>query len=206
MRRRKYNSSIGDLNQLLRTLLWIVLIVVLVVFYYKSRGNDVTVEVDQKIDVTPNQITALRDIGQWEFLSVSDEEMVDTTRRGLISNDQLIRIYYGTLRLGIDTRKARQDWITTQGDSVFVVLPPVELLDKNFIDEARTQSFFESGKWSDADRARLYKRAYANMRRRCLTRENVTSAEDNALRQFTQMMRNMGFTHVEVKVEQGKGK
>lgn len=200
MRRKSY-SKIGDLNQLLRTVLWIVVLIILLVVYYKMQGNGVSVDVDENINVTPNQITAIRDIGQWEFLSVSDEEMVDTLRKGILSSDQLIRIYYGTLRLGIDTRRADADWITVSGDSVRALLPPVELLDKDFMDEARTESFFESGKWSDADRARLYQRAYNSMRRRCLTRENIQSAEDNALRQFDQLLRNMGFKYVEVRIK-----
>ena len=141
MRRKSY-SKIGDLNQLLRTVLWIVVLIILLVVYYKMQGNGVSVDVDENIDVTPNQITAIRDIGQWEFLSVSDEEMIATLRKGILSSDQLIRIYYGTLRLGSDTRRADADWITVSGDSVRALLPPVELLDKDFIDEARTESFF----------------------------------------------------------------
>ena len=49
---------------------------------------------------TPTQITAMKEIGEWEFLVVHDEELVDTVRKGVFTDDSLIRIYYGTYALG----------------------------------------------------------------------------------------------------------
>ena len=101
---------------------------------------------DDRIDVTPTQIMSIKAIGEWEFLSVNAEELVDTVRKGFFTDDELARIYYGTLRLGIDMGKLESDWIEASGDSVMLLLPKVGLLDAAFIDEARTKSFFESGK------------------------------------------------------------
>ena len=142
---------------------------------------------------------SIKAIGEWEFLSVSAEELVDTVRKGLFSNDELARIYYGTLRLGIDMHQVTPGWITASGDSVVVELPKVGLLDKAFIDEARTKSFFESGKWSAADREALYKKAYRQMKTHCLTKENLQAAEANGHEQFTRMMQSMGYKNVKVK-------
>lgn len=202
MSRRYKRSKIGDSADLLKQVVTLAVILIAVVWYYKSQSDDVGVEVEQTIDLTPEQITSLKDIGEWEFLSIADEEMVDTLRKGIFSDDQLVRIYYGTLRLGINMKKTKDGWIRKQGDSVLVTLPPIELLDKEFIDEARTHSFYESGKWSERDLAALYKRAYNNMRRRCLTRSNIQSAEDNAIAQFDKMLRAMGHENVVVRMEQ----
>ena len=202
MSRRYKRSKIGDSADLLKQVVTLAVILIAVVWYYKSQSDDVGVEVEQTIDLTPEQITSLKDIGEWEFLSIADEEMVDTLRKGIFSDDQLVRIYYGTLRLGINMKKTKDGWIRKQGDSVLVTLPPIELLDKDFIDEARTHSFYESGKWSERDLAALYKRAYNNMRRRCLTRSNIQSAEDNATAQFDKMLRTMGHENVVVRMEQ----
>ena len=38
------------------------------------------------------------------------------------------------------------------------------------------------------------------MRRRCLTRENIQSAEDNAVSQFNQMLKTMGHENVVIRV------
>lgn len=169
--------------------------------HHANKDNKVEIEVDRKINITPAQIVSIQEIGQWEFLAVSDEEIVDTVRRGYISDDELVRIYYGTVRLGIDLHKAAPHWLRVEGDSLAATLPKIELLDRNFIDEARTKSFYESGSWTNADREVMYQRAYQKMLRRCMTPENVATATQNARTQFTQLLRSMGFDRVRVEVE-----
>ena len=117
-----------------------------------TEGDHFSFGSDDQIDVTPTQIMSIKAIGEWEFLSVNAEELVDTVRKGFFSDDELARIYYGTLRLGIDMSQLEAGWIETNGDSVTLLLPQVGLLDAAFIDEARTKSFFESGKWSPEDK------------------------------------------------------
>ena len=63
-----------------------------------AKDSTTRIVTDDKIDITPTQIASLKAIGQWEFLTISDEEMVDTVRHGIFSDDELVRIYYGTLR------------------------------------------------------------------------------------------------------------
>ncbi len=188
------------------TLLYIIGLVVIVVtivwlLVWLNKDNSIGIEADRQIDITPAQIQSIQEIGQWEFLAINDEEMVDTVSRGFFSDDELIRIYYGTVRLGIDLHQAKPHWIRPQGDSLIVELPPIILLDRNFIDEARTRSFFESGKWSNEAREQLYQRAYDKMLARCMTKENIRQAEANAKAQFTQLLRAMGFEKVFFKGE-----
>ncbi|MBR1428039.1 MAG: DUF4230 domain-containing protein [Prevotella sp.] len=168
----------------------------------KMGDTSASIEIDKRIGITPTQIESMKTIGEWEFLSIADEELVDTVRNGFFKDDELIRIYYGTLRLGIDMKDAIDGWIKKDKDTIDVLLPPVKLLDERFIDEARTKSFFESGKWSDQDREMLYQRAYKRMKQRCMTKENIASAEQNATKQFYQMMRSMGFDNVRVRMEE----
>ena len=184
------------------TLLVVAVLVVGAGYYLLNRATDMSasVDVDQRIGIPPTQITAMKQIGEWEFLSVADEELIDTLRAGFFTDDELIRIYYGTLRLGIDMRDVGEDWIQRDKDTIVVVLPPVKLLDEHFIDEARTQSFFESGKWTDSDRQAMYERARQRMKARALNSSNMKSAEENATRQFYQMLRSMGFDNVRVRV------
>lgn len=180
----------------------VVLVIVASAYLVRQcRGNSITAHVNDSIDITPTQVLAMEEIGEWEFLSIEDEEMVDTVRKKLFGTDELIRIYRGTLRLGIDLSEAREDWVAVSGDTLRIVLPKVKLLDDDFIDEAKTQPFFESGTWSDQARSDLYHRAKALMKARCLTKENIASAEDNALKQFYQMFKAMGYETVEVRFE-----
>ena len=64
------------------------------------------------IDLTPSQIRSIQRIGRWEFLAISDEELVDTLRpRTFQKDDRLVRIYHGTLRLGVDLQRCQDDWV-----------------------------------------------------------------------------------------------
>lgn len=173
----------------------------IVVVWWLIRGvqqTEVSIEADQTIDITPEQIESIRAIGQWEFLSISNEELVDTTRKGLFRDDHLARIYYGTVRLGIDMQKMDSTWITVQGDSITMWLPRPTLLDKNFIDEARTKSFHESGRWKATDRETLYRRAQQRMLRYSLTPQNIETARKNGETQMKRVLQSMGFKHVSI--------
>ena len=183
-------------------LIIVALAVFLVTLSKCARDSKLHVVTDEGIQLTPEIVESIKGIGQWEFLSIADEEMVDTVRKGFFSDDQLARIYYGTVRLGINIDKTKEGWIESKGDSVSVLLPPIELLDSQFIDEALTRPFIESGNWSDADRQKLYEKAYRQMKHRCLTRANIKSAEDNATRQFHEMMKQMGFTKIRIRIRE----
>lgn len=189
----------------LKALAVVVVALVVAVIYFSLRhtvkNSTVTVFSDKTIDITPEQIQSIRQLGEWEFLSVSDEEMVDTVRKGFFRDDHLVRIYYGTLRLGVNLHETKPGWIQVRGDSIIAILPPVKLLDEDFIDEARTQSFYESGRWTAEDREAMYKAAYRKMLNHCLTPSNIASAEANADSQFRQMLRSMGYNNVIVRFE-----
>jgi len=179
----------------------IAVVVVAVTVRNVSKDMRLGIVTDATIDITPEQIQAIKAIGEWEFLSVSTEEMVDTMRRGIFADDHLVRIYYGTLRLGVNLHDAKPGWIKANGDSVVVTLPAIDLLDQDFIDEARTRSFHESGRWKPEDREALYRKAYQRMKAHGLTPSNIRSAENNADAQVRNMMRSMGFNNVVVRFE-----
>ncbi len=177
-------------------------IVALVALWWIVSGisqSEVTLDVNQEIDLTPEQITSIEAIGEWEFLAIANEELVDTTRKGFFKDDHLVRIYYGTVRLGINMKNVEPGWIQTGGDSIVVTLPQPGLLDKNFIDEARTKSFFETGKWSHQDRDKLYQKAYRQMLAHCLTPANLRSARENGEALFTKMMKSIGYKRVSIR-------
>jgi hypothetical protein len=197
----KPQPKIGLLSKknILVTLLLLTVVAFAAIWLYQGvRQTEVSLGADQRIDLTPQQIQSIKDIGQWEFLSVSDEQLVDTTRRGIFSDDHLVRIYYGTMRLGIDMRQLETGWIQREGDSLTIILPPIGLLDRDFIDEARTRSFHESGRWTAQDREALLKRAYQRMLQHGMTDQNIESARQNGEALFRQMMRSMGFEHVHI--------
>ena len=185
----------------------IIMAVVLIAWIFSSvKTSSVEISADQIIDITPEQIKSIKDIGEWEFLAISDEEMVDTVRKGFFSDDHLARIYYGTMRLGVNLKQVESGWITVNDDTLDITLPKIGLLDRDFIDEARTKSFFESGKWETKDREALLRRAYQRMLQRGLTPQNLEAARQNGDAQVRQVMQSMGFKFIKVRFDYGNDK
>lgn len=171
------------------------------IFYWVNKDNYMEIKEEEKNVFSPTQIKNLEAISQWEFLSITDEEIIDTTHHSFWGDNDLVRIYYGTLRLGIDMKDAKDNWIQAKEDSIICSLPPIKLLDNNFIDEAKTRSFYETGKWTGQDRQDMYDRAYSKMKKRCLSAKNISKAEDNAINQFHKMLKAMGFSNVKVYID-----
>lgn len=177
----------------------IILLVCIVGWIYRDiRDGHIEFGADQQIDITPEQIKSIKEIGEWEFLSISDEELVDTIRLGILSNDRLARIYYGTLRLGVNLKQVEPGWIVARGDTIDITLPQIDLLDRDFIDEARTRSFYESGTWSPKDRESMLQRAYHKMLQRGMTSQNLQIAKQNGDAQVRQVLQSMGFKQVKI--------
>lgn len=164
-------------------------------------GGGLRVERGQGIDPTPEEVRAVRRLGQLETLSIATEELAELHREGILRDDQLARIYVGTLRLGVDLERTHGEWFRVAGDTAKLTVPRVGLLDEDFIDEARTRPFYERGTWTAADRDSLYRQASERMRRRCLTEENLLLARRGATERLTQICAALGFRYVIVTYE-----
>lgn len=189
-----------DLRLVLISATVTLVLVVAAVFLIKRTLSDQHVEVthNQEISVTPVVMESIRNTGQWVFMEIADEELVDTVRHGFFGDDELTRVYYGTLRLGFDMQQYKEEWLSVRGETLIATLPPIGLVDDNFLDEARTRSFYESGKWSEEDRAAMAEQAKAKMRQRCLSKANLASARKNARTQLWTMFRALGFKNIRI--------
>lgn len=191
----------NQVARLILTALTIIAFVVMVLtLTVKGTTNEVELAPDnKKIEVTPLQVKSVQEIGQWEFLSVSDEELVDSMESRIFGQPKkIVRIYYGTLRLGVDLAQLQDDDVVLRGDTVDVTLPAISLLDDDFIDEAKTKSFYETGTWPQSTRAALFQKAKKQMLARCMTRENIHIAQYNAVEEITRVFKAMGFEYVDV--------
>lgn len=158
---------------------------------------ELSVEHTDSIMHTPSQIRSIETIKKVELLSIDDEELVDTVRRRFIGKDDyLARIYHGTLRLGFDMAHAQEGWMHVDKDTVYVKMPKIELLNRTFIDEARTRSFAEHGKWDASARKAMLARAAAAMRRRALSKQNMDRAREQERLFFERFFLNLGFKKI----------
>ena len=152
--------------------------------------------VDKPIAQSPEEIVHLRSIGQWEFLSVESEELVERHHTGLRSDRDLICIYRGTLRIGVDLRKLPEDWVEVKGRNAIVHLPQPSLLDENFLDETRTTVFMEQGLFRAEEREAMIAEAKNKMKQRALSPDNLSIARRNAESQFQKLFHAMGYEDV----------
>ncbi len=189
-----------DLRLVLISATVTLVLVVAAVFLIKRALTDQHIEVshNQEISITPVVMESIRNTGQWVFMEIADEELVDTVRHGFFGDDELARVYYGTLRLGFDMQQYKEEWLSVKGDTLIATLPPIGLVDDNFLDEARTRSFYESGKWSEEDRAALAEKAKDKMRQHCLSKSNLASARKSARTQLWTMFRALGFKNIRI--------
>ena len=180
----------------------VVVIVVIATLLWGLKKNIDTTHIGTVTQSTtissPTSINSIKDIGEWEFLTINNEELVDTVRRGLIGSSELIRIYYGTLRLGINLNDTISGWLNAHGDTIDVVMPRIKLLDTDFIDEARTEAVYETGKWSPEEMNSLYKVAKKKMIDRCMTKENIEIAQENAKAQMYNLLNGLGYNTINI--------
>lgn len=152
--------------------------------------------VDAPIATSPEEIVHLRSIGQWEFLSVESEELVERHHTGLMSDRDLICIYRGTLRVGVDLRKLPENWVEVKGRNAIVHLPQPSLLDENFLDESRTTVFIEQGLFRAEEREAMIAEAKNKMKQRALSTDNLSIARRNAESQFQKLFLAMEYEDV----------
>ena len=166
-------------------------------FFMKKTAEAVPVSVNvvtnSQIDKTENTIVSLRNIGQWEFLTIDVEELVDTAIAKTFGADRISCIYKGTCRLGIDMADESL-CISTSGDTAFVKLPQAKLLDEHFLQDAKTQVFFQDGDFAPVVMESLKRRAQQRMKVRALTDKNLRQTEANARSQIAGLLKASGFT------------
>lgn len=189
-------------NILILTICTVVVVALFIFFTIKKTS--VYINNNENTGFTVTQIQQIKTLGEWEFLSINTEEMVDSTRHGFFGDAELVRIYYGTLHLGINFKDAKPGWTKQEGDSLTATLPAIKLLDNNFIDEAKTVSFFEKGSWNAKARQEMYQKAYKRIYNRCMTKENITSAKENAEMQMKNFFRAMGIQKINIQIEEAK--
>ena len=168
---------------------------------FRSWQDDeplVSIMQNTEIDKTPEEITAIRQIGEWEFLSVSTEELVERHESRMMGDKHLVRIYQGTIRIGLDTNDFSDEWFVAKGDTALLTLPGVKILDENFIDEARTSTFYEEGTFDARTKQELYEEARQAMRARAMVPQNLKKAQLSAEQHFKALFKSLGFKEVEV--------
>lgn len=191
---------------LLKALVILLALIIIIYVIYRIRTAEAPIvqvttnNVENKISLSPEQIKSIEDIGEWVFLTVEAEEMVDTVRKRMIlKDDALSRIYVGNLHYGIDMRLLKgKNWVNCHGDTISVRMPAVKLLDRKFINEARTRTFYQEGKWDNKAMKALYDKAQRVMMKKYHTQPTVNKAKENARKELLSFFKSFGFNTVDL--------
>ena len=89
-----------------------IIIAITYIYIGIKENSPIHLEVERntRIDLTPEQILSVRDIGQWEFLTINTEELVEWQRSRTLTTDRLTRIYKGMGGIGMEMRNVWEDW------------------------------------------------------------------------------------------------
>lgn len=177
--------------------LWIILAVGLAIYFIFLRDSDQPDD-KAKIDPTTDCITSIKEIEEWEFLTLHLEELIDTVVSKKLSESQSAKIFSGTAHLGINTKKANKSWIVLTDTKATITLPPIELLDKEIIDDTRTRTFYEKGSISATVKEKMYQNAKKRLKAKALQKENIKMAEENAKETFKSLFTALGYKTVKV--------
>ena len=151
-------------------------------------------------------VNSISKTGKLKVVSFNKELLVSQHRISsgyLVDSEQKIYVIYpATMHLGFDLSKCNENSITVTGDSVHVVLPPVEILNRDgfTVDEAEKRTAIEEGEWSAQEMTTLRRRAEAMMVKRCEEDGCYERAERQGRTMVAAMMANLGYGHVSVDV------
>ncbi len=186
-------------------ILLLVLVIIALFGIYRYLVKHPLMTQEGEVATTRTRLDGVKEIGQWAFLTIRDEQLVETLavekRLWPIPDKQkrLARIYRGTLCVGFNLKRdVRGDWLTERGDTVTVRLPRVHLLDDNFLDAANATAVIEEGEWTAADRAALDALAKKKMKTACLTPQKLQHAQNIARQQMETLLKTLGYKEIRI--------
>ncbi len=149
-------------------------------------------------------VTDISQTRKLKVLSWYKELMVSQTKQdaGIFGYDenQICAVYPARLDLGVDLTKCDSTWYEERNDSVWVTLPPIEILNKDqwLVSDAERRIPIEQGKWTSAEKKELSTRANALMLWKCEKSDCWDKAERQARRTVTDILSSLGKKNISV--------
>ncbi len=156
-----------------------------------------------KTEISTVTVEDIKKIGQLKVLTINKEFLVSQYRkRGfLISDDEIHIVFDGRLDLGFDLAQCQDSCITRRGDSTFVTLPPVRILNQNEVYVGPGDVKIEDGTWTNDEMEAFKQRANAYMLYSCERDDCYRRAERMGMQTITELLRPLQTSYIEVRVE-----
>jgi len=196
-------------NKFIRWMVSAVIVLALLLFFRTQRDNISRLYdylFKPRTEVGHIQLSDLSKTSKLKVLSLYKEVIVSQYRkeRGLLfysqNESQIHSIYPGRVDIGFDLTKCDDNWLTFEGDTAVVTLPPVEILNKDgwYIDEAKKQTPIEEGTWTADDQNKLALRANALIKRTCELEDCYKQAETQGFKVISNLLRAFGYQNLKI--------
>lgn len=133
---------------------------------------------------------------QLRSMQVNPSCKIDTIKEHFFSDDRIVCSYSGTINIGIDFADTLHNWATKKGDSVFIKLPNVKILNTDSWVITGRSIPIEKGKWTNEDMAEIENRA--NQKLCDIAKESYPEAEANARKYINEKLYAMGFKYIDI--------
>lgn len=147
---------------------------------------------------TPSQIEEIRQIRELEVAHFDCEELYEYKREGRIYDDELTKVYYAKLKIGIDLREVKESDIEKDGKKIKITLPDVKLLNEGkILDFSRT--FSESGDIDNQLRRDASKAAEEWIVEKYVTEEVIQNGRRSVVSYIENYLRSIGYEEIEIR-------
>lgn len=158
---------------------------------------------------TPAVVREIKSIAELYSVCYYDQLIADSTRKEIHAKDavfnffgrksttdyRLILMASGKVFAGFDLSKLDFSDIHTRGDSIYISLPAVRIIDI-VMNPSDVVTFVEEGQWSAGDVKAVKNKALASFRKRALQKGILADAEKKGKGSIEMFFRSLGFKQV----------
>lgn len=160
-----------------------------------------------KIDETANIVTKIREIGEFTSMCFYEEVVIKEEKSDRLSEsdfgrmmnlngkDNLVLIAGGEMRAGFDLTQIGDKDIRVSGDTLFVNLPAVKILDV-ICNPSDIEVYEETGKWSHDQSVAVQAKAKEKILQDAMEMKILQKAEESGIAKISGLFRIFGYDKV----------
>jgi hypothetical protein len=166
------------------------------------------------IDQTPLIVQHVRELAEFTSITSEDEVVVNEFKKedknivvALWENPsmdpnhkKLTLVVKGKIRVGMDLKEINPKDIRTNGDTIYMNLPAVKLLDV-IVNPSDVKVFREKGKWSNEEVRQLTLKGKKKIEERAAKHKILARAEKKGKAVMESLLRNLGYKTIYVFVK-----
>lgn len=173
--------------------------------YLNARSTNIY-KAARETDVYTVTMQDIAPLSQLNVMTIHKEVLVGKHKRDNIIGSpeySIYVIYPAKLQLGFDLSHCKEDWLVQRGDTIYVTLPPIEILNKDYsyVDESNRQVPVQTGSWTEQEMNSLREEANHRMVSQCTNEGCWELATTLGKDVIADLLKTLGRRHVIVSTE-----